>query len=771
MAHSVVPKGIQGASLRGTQKRSRRVTAVIGLFTFGLVVSAGVGWLGAASSLAEPHVSAVVYLSEEAEAALYYSDVFGNIVPEQVLTAALNVGVNTLRFPVGDDIVANSLVQRLDLCACDSPVLVSSISLATTLFSERLHVRSWTPGGDLVEFHSEGSAVLMRPPPGSADPQIFLYADIVGFAVRAELAAFWVFFGFSGALILTVVGVISALRRASAGGTIRPDTSFVRPRVFRSEQKIPLALAVFTAAVAIVAGAQQFAGAWVTGVTIDEPAHVRHLANYFETGVYSSSVYGPFTSLFGHALNVILGNEAWGMPLATLEAYQGRHMAVALIGFLGLLAVGVSAWAIFGSARWAFVAAAFLGSIPVWVGHSMFNVKDIPVASGYALFTAGLIVVLAPRLPGWRSPTLALGLLGVGVLVGAGTRPGAMALMLGSAFVLGVLWFATRHQRGGRRLPTAVVLGGTAAFLGMGALLLLFSGPGAGLVAGIRRSLDFPWTGFNLYAGQLVSERPGAAVIAMVFASYLPLFVLFFVVAGIVFGVVRLIQESRPGGVWSPRESAFVLISAQASVGFVALATLNPTVYDGGRQLLFAFPAFALLAVYGLYAVLRALPFVLSSGRLRRRIVLGVMVAGFSIITVDQVRFFPFNYSLYNEIAQGSGISGRWETDYWASSVREGARYVAPGDPAICGVTGTHNFNVGTSLPPACETLSPYVGTAARAEQSLLSEREFWVIRIDRTLINRGPISSDNCRLHHEVTRPFRGEDVVMSRVYICRDL
>jgi hypothetical protein len=301
--------------------------------------------------------------------------------------------------------------------------------------------------------------------------------------------------------------------------------------------------------------------------------------------------------------------------------------------------------------------------------------------------------------------------------------------------------------------------------------ILVFTDLGRDLVAGIERSLDFPWTGFNLYAGELIDERPGAAVIAMVFSSYLPLFILLLVIAGGIFGVIRIVQALLPGGDWSLRESAFVLVSAQASVGFVALAMTNPVIYNGGRQLLFALPAFALLAVYGVYALLRAVPYAAISVRSSRRILMVGIVLGFSLITVDQLRFFPFNYSYYNEIAQGPGITGRWETDYWGSSVREGARFVAPDDPAICGVHSTHNFYVGETLPDACGRLSPYLGPAAQTQQSQLSEPEFWVIRLDRTLLIHGPITSDNCRLHHEVTRPLRGEDVVMSRVYVCEGL
>jgi hypothetical protein len=599
---------------------------------------------------------------------------------------------------------------------------------------------------------------------------LIIYADISSFAGRAQAVAFWTVFALSGALIMVSVGIVAValgLRRAGTG--VSGQYSFSRRSIYK-EPKIPLVLGGFLALVGVIALSQQIAGAWTTGATIDEPAHVGHLANFFDSGSYSSSVYGPATSLFGHVINVLLGHEVWGSPLESAEAYQGRHLAVSLIGAVGLLAVGMSSWLVFGSIRWALLAIAVLGSMPVWVGHSMFNIKDIPVATGYTLVTAGLIAALSRDLKGWRKYSAVSTALSLGVAIGAGTRPGALALMVGSGTVATFLWFVF-HSTWGSTQKRLLVAGTTlgTAFLVV-ASVLASSELGRGLMAGIERSLDFPWTGFNLYAGELVNERPGAAVIAMVFASQLPLVILFLVVLGVIFGVIRLFQSMLSGSDWTLRESAFVLVSAQAGAGFIALVAVNPVIHNGGRQLLFAFPALALLGVFGVYAVLKALPYVLSFRRSGRATVTAAIVVGFSIVTVDQLRFFPYNYTYYNELAQGPGILGRWETDYWASSIREGARFVAPEDPAICGLTGTHNFDIGSSLPDPCALLLPYVGPAAQGEQSVLTDREFWVIRSDQKLLRNGPILSDNCRLHNEVTRPLRGEDVVMSRVYICVD-
>jgi hypothetical protein len=747
------------------------LAGAFGLVLAGLGVSALVGGIGAQSTaLSAPHLSVLMYAAEESTAEFYFSDSFGNIAPEQVHSLPVSAGVNNLTVDVSAAATRDSYAQRFDPCTCETPILLGEVRLETRLYSERLPASLWAPAGDLSVLRTEGSGFRLQTAPGASDPQLIIYADISSFAERAQAVAFWTLFGLSSAGITVSVGLGAGIQSRGRRRRAFRSPYLASRRTMYREPKIPLALSAFLAAVGVIALTQQILGAWTIGVTIDEPAHVAHLSSYFDSGVYSSSVYGPATSLFGHVLNVTLGYEVWGAPLASAEAYQVRHLAVSLIGAVGLLAVGMSSWLIFGSIRWALLAIAVLGSMPVWVGHSMFNIKDVPVATGYTLVTAGLIAALSRELKGWRKFSAVFVPLVLGVAIGVGTRPGALALMVGSGAVAAILWFVFHSTMGSvrKRLMVAGITLGTS-LLAI-ASVLAFTEPGRRLMAGIERSLDYPWTGFNLYAGELVNERPGAAVIAMVFASYLPLFTLLLVVAGVIFGLIRLVQAMLPGSDWSLRESAFVLVSAQAGVGFAALVVANPVIYDGGRQLLFAFPAFALLSVFGVYALLKALPYVSTSRRSGRGIVTAVIVVAFSIVTVDQLRFFPYNYSYYNEIAQGPGISGRWETDYWGASAREGARFVAPDDPAICGLPGTHNFGLGPNFPDSCGLLLPYVGTAAQGEQSVLTDGEFWVIRSDRTLLNHGPIRSNNCRLHHEVTRPLRGEDVVMSRVYICAD-
>jgi hypothetical protein len=78
-------------------------------------------------------------------------------------------------------------------------------------------------------------------------------------------------------------------------------------------------------------------------------------------------------------------------------------------------------------------------------------------------------------------------------------------------------------------------------------------------------------------------------------------------------------------------------------------------------------------------------------------------------------------------------------------------------------------LNIG-ELGGPCGSMAPYVMEGAIAEGSVLQERQFWVVRPERSLAKFGPIDSGNCQFYGQVTRPLRGEQVVMNRTYVCED-
>ena len=158
--------------------------------------------------------------------------------------------------------------------------------------------------------------------------------------------------------------------------------------------------------IVIIAAVLMVAGGSRVGATWDERIHALMTETYFATGWYASPdwlvdggldpftgkwpyfVYAPVASLIAHGAAVMTGNESWGGFSDSASAHAARHLGTAFIAFLGIVAAGLIGRLITRSWRWALVGSALLASTPMWVGHGMFNVKDLPVGTGYTIAPA-----------------------------------------------------------------------------------------------------------------------------------------------------------------------------------------------------------------------------------------------------------------------------------------------------------------------------------------------------------------------------------------------
>ena len=99
---------------------------------------------------------------------------------------------------------------------------------------------------------------------------------------------------------------------------------------------------------------------------------------------------------------------------------------------------------------------------------------------------------------------------------------------------------------------------------------------------------------------------------------------------------------------------------------------LRPNVYDGMRHFLFVLPGLALLAALGAHRLIEA-----TRGRRVRALVAAGLVAGLAWPIPGMVELHPYQSSYFNVFVGGlRGAAGRYETDYWASSYKEGMEWI-----------------------------------------------------------------------------------------------
>jgi len=351
------------------------------------------------------------------------------------------------------------------------------------------------------------------------------------------------------------------------------------------------------------------------------------------------------------------------------DKYHTRHLLSALAG-LGLVAAVMRlGWLGFGSARPALLAGLVLLLSPRVYGHFFINSKDIPFACGFAWSMVAIVTLCSARGFSWRRAVVA------GVVIGL-----TLAVRIGGLFLIpllaAALLFAALH---GRRDATS----GGVPFRGRvgGAILALFIAWIVMTVCWPATHADpvrFPLAAFEvarnfqssvpvLFEGK---EWPSSALPRyylprMILVTTPPLFLLA-ALLGLAAGVRRI-----AGRRWG-REVPFLGVILLWFFMPIALAVIfKPNVYDGTRHFLFIVPAMALLAGFGAETGLRILPTKIKRAGTALVIVLLLLPIA------DLVRLHPYEMTYFNFLARHDGTArGGYETDYWATSYREGMEWI-----------------------------------------------------------------------------------------------
>lgn len=555
---------------------------------------------------------------------------------------------------------------------------------------------------------------------------------------------------------------------------------------------VPRWLVVLLWMIAGIAIIMLLAGAVIVGTTWDEQVQALQLQTYFAQGwhvtadalingvpdpsyIFGTYVYGPVGEFLPHLVNVLLGNETFTTVSTSASAFAGRHVGTAVSSILGAIAVAGITRVVTNSWRWALLGAVVLLVTPLWLGHGMFNIKDVPAAVGYSIATLG--IVLLTRLDYFtnaRIRILAFSSIISGSVLAAGTRT-ALGLPLAATIPIAIafMWLSARRYgpnglhpiRSFRRLVEGVV-SMAAAYL---VLLLIYPNAYRDPVQlGIHAILDsanYPVSEAQLTNGQWMLQPVPWSYLPLWFAAQLPLLML---CAALFFMIVWAWESAR--GILLRREShvsveqniAAFPVLLQASLLPVLAAIGQSTLYNGTRQMLFVVPAIAVLSTLGLE---RLCTYLLRLGKKNwLRAVWIVIALGISIPFIAQMRLFPYNYTFFNAVATAPGIDGRWATDYWRASGRELIQRVPLGGTESC---GTEQLAKGQGVFPCLS--QPMFSTYSterglKAKSGSLDQHQYWFIRENSGNLDLPP----GCEPFDEITRQLFWERITIGQIAIC---
>lgn len=524
-------------------------------------------------------------------------------------------------------------------------------------------------------------------------------------------------------------------------------------------------------------------GATRTGITTDEPIHVMRLRNYFDTGWYAldwdfsgagpgaegtnTFVYGPVAMLVLHAWSVLWGVEGWRDVATSPQAYDVRHLGVVATGLVGEAAVAAMARVVLGRWRWGLVAAAVLAAVPMWTGHLMFNVKDVPVATGYTAVTLALLVLVGEQRPRARLRWARAGCLAGGLVLTLGTRPGMWSGIFASMLVaiVGVLHVARSRPESRRAVGWALAELTATCLVAAAALVAIYPR----LFGAPLRALPRSTEASSSFLDGLKSDR---LYVPRHVAEEMPTLLLGFVLVGAVAGAVALWAGRRGNPVPSTR---LALVGVQAFALPVIAIILGSDLYHGLRQLLFAAPAVAVLAAYGMASAVGSSE-EQSRGR-RRLLATAGAVAALVLPVVDQVTLQPYQTTYVNLATDlvttpFLGAAGRPGGDFWRASLPELLDHQHLDRQLLCKSTVDPLRNVAFPFTDGGEAFSTSRSIDCREEANgPLSPQRLPVVReppadeYDAVFLEALP---SNCRLLNEVTRFRHGFDIVVTVLARC---
>jgi hypothetical protein len=409
---------------------------------------------------------------------------------------------------------------------------------------------------------------------------------------------------------------------------------------------------------------QIIVGSYFSVPSLDEPTHQRYLEEDFGFLPWSSADpqkriwdgSGNAFEFLGHLLNSYFGNDQlFGTVSNSTQAIQIRHILIGVLGVLTCVAVRNLNHKSYNEVG--LPASAILISLPVFMGNSFFNPKDIPFAAGFTFLWTTVINLRGRDFSGFRIGGLNFLLLAFGTFLTVGTRPGS------TPFVV-LIWLYSFNAL--RALRWKICL---AMFVGL--LFCFFVNP---------RSWDNPfywilkhslssahnnyWGGVNLIFGSTVSGQdlpwwyiPG--LFAIQFSTLLT----FLVVVSLLVSLFRIkfmslnLQTMRKNA-----DQIFVLCIFIIPIILAIIA--NSVLYNNARQLLFLYPLMALTIAKLIHDSFK------DKNWRTIAIQCGICVS-LMIPVVEGVRLFPYNYVWINEFSRSIGTNDKWEFDYWALSGQE----------------------------------------------------------------------------------------------------
>lgn len=391
----------------------------------------------------------------------------------------------------------------------------------------------------------------------------------------------------------------------------------------------------------------------------------------------TSEFYGFVINQIADLLHGLFASSSQALGPYDPETYLWLGLANIGLSVVGAACLAAAVMLAMRSALIGSVAGAVLLTLPMWLGMSHINVKDIPVAVGLTMVSSGLVVSwVGATSRGRLTGMIGGGMAAIGACLALATRAGILLPILALAGGSAAAYLVVAARSGSWRravAPLVVAVAAPTIAIAFGWLtnpIARISIPHWLYDSFMYSRGDFPWSTVTRTAGIDVSMDaiPLWFVPAWLLAQ-LPLMATIAAVMGLIASTWAVLSR-RGEDERLNRTSVLSLVpfAVQGIALPLAVIVSGAQFYDGIRHLLFMFPTIAVACGTAVaWALDRARA---SRPRLLMAIALPVALVGANLWA--DVRWFPYDYAFVNPVAGSNKAERAWDLDYWGTSAREG---------------------------------------------------------------------------------------------------
>lgn len=375
--------------------------------------------------------------------------------------------------------------------------------------------------------------------------------------------------------------------------------------------------------------------------------------------------------------------------------YEARHVMNSIVGWLAILFAALIAVRIAGY-RAGIIVLFLMFISPHWLGHCFNNPKDIPFAAAY-IFTIYFIIRLLKEMPWPKKSSYAM--IALGIAMALSVRAGGLILIpyyvmfVGLYFLLSTpstgIFSKENIKRFEKYAFSTIIVCLFGYFCGLILWPYALQDPISNPIAANKILTNYTVTLRQVFEGKILwsDHMPWYYLSKYIFITT-PIIV----ISGVL--LFLALFSFRKGKKYDYYWYFIIAFSIVFPLFYIYYKQSN--VYDGWRHVLFVYPSIAVLAGLGIH-------FLLESFR-KNRIIVFCITGFFLLMSFMPIKHIiknhPHEYVYYNELIGGvDNAVGRYETDYYYHSIREGSLWLKNyilNDPKL----RDHKLIVATNFSP-----------------------------------------------------------------------